>query len=329
LDNTKIFIKISDQIKRTYEKLDSVSGVYLTNTPKRQKEQRERDRQKEQYRQRLELLIHLRGMRCKRDLTPFELTLLTGTVYEEIRKLAIRHQHNTENPANRAEWVNFHNLDSKLQKVLIKAGISDNDGLYTELVRLMEIIKMADPKAERIRDLIYAARNRQGGDIQFTPEPIAKYLVSLAGIDENSKVLEPEAGIASIADIIKGITTDVDCVEYDYSFREILEFKGHNIVARDLFEHKQNPVYDAVIMNPPFSAEIKHIKYAFGFLKPGGVLVAVCSSRFNYVKNRGYPEFRDWLERHGLFYENAEGKFEKSGIASMILRIKRSAELSA
>lgn len=39
-------------------------------------------------------------------------------------------------------------------------------------------------------------------------------------------------------------------------------------------------LFDRVIMNPPFEngSDIKHIRHALSFLKPGGRLVAICAA---------------------------------------------------
>jgi len=325
MGDTKALDKINKQIEGLEKKIKSVSGDHLTNTSKRQREQRQRDEQKEKFRQHLELMQYFKKEADCRALTLFESMLLTGTVYEEIKSLAARHQHNIENTG--ASSVTFDCLDEKMRKTLGRAGIINSVSLNAALERFTEIMRHAvtatDPNAKRLRELIYEARNNQGGDIQFTPEPVAEYLISLAGITSGSKVLEPEAGIASIADKAKEITPNVDCLETMQLFREILELKGHNLIGRNLLEHEQNPIYDAVVMNPPFSAEIEHIRYAFGFVKPGGTLVSVCSTRFTSMDKRGYPEFKQWLTEHGLYYENTESKFEKTGTASIILKIKK------
>lgn len=323
--DTKALEKICKQIKSLGKKIESISGNYLTNTPKRQREQRQRDEQREKYRQHLELMEYFKKEADSRFLTPFENLLLMRTVYEEIKNLAQQRQ-SAVNKIGVA-LVDFDYLDEKLRKTLSKAGIINNVSLTAALERFIEIMEQAvtptDHNTEYLRDLLFKARNNQGDDIQFTPEPVAKYLISLAGITSGSKVLEPEAGIASIADEARKFTQDVDCVEIEPLFREILKIKGHNIVGSNLFEYEQNPVYDSVIMNPPFSAEIEHIKYAFGFLKPGGTLVAVCSPRFTYMDKRSYYEFKEWLYEHGLYYENTDGKFEKTGTSSVILKIKK------
>jgi len=179
--------------------------------------------------------------------------------------------------------------------------------------------------AIRLRDLVFNARLHQRGDIQFTPEGLAKEIVTLSGIDSNSRVLEPEAGIGNIADEAREITEHVDCIERMYDFREILKLKKHHVISHDLLETESEPVYDAVLMNPPFSEECEHIQKAFEFVRPGGSLVAVCSNCIQWKENRRYSQFRDWLAEHTHSIAEANAKFEMTGVHTVILVMDKAA----
>jgi hypothetical protein len=210
-----------------------------------------------------------------------------------------------------------------------KAGIHDTDGLTAAIAIFEDLVKAAvtppDPNAVRIRDMTFKARLYQKGDIQFTPEKIVGQLIALAGIGASSKVLEPEAGIGSIADEAKKTTLHVDCIEIAGHFRELLELKGHNLVGDDLFNCDPRPVYDAVLMNPPFSDECRHIRHAYGFLKPGGRLVTVCGAMMMRTDNKKYNEYREWLEGQRFRFVDTEDKFEMTGTNTKILVIEKPA----
>lgn len=65
--------------------------------------------------------------------------------------------------------------------------------------------------------------------------------------------------------------------------------------------------FDRVVMNPPFEcgADLKHIQHAFGFLKPGGRLVALCAQR---------DTTREWVEAlGGVFEPLPDGSFAEQG----------------
>lgn len=327
MSNVKLIEKINRQCEALQKKINDLSGNYLTNTYKRQNEQRNRDSKKDQFRQQLEMLSYFKDEAARRELSLFETALITSTFYEEIKRLASYQRYLIKKQTNSAELVQFGDVAEQYRKTLIKIGVDNTDKLHIILMAFDAIVERAvtplDLEALRLRDLMLKARLYQKGDIQFTPEALAERMISLAGIYSGSKVLEPEAGIANIADKVKEITPDVDCIEIEQNFREILEIKGHKLVACSLFEYEQQPVYDAVLMNPPFSEETKHIKYAFECLKPGGTLVTICTGRFEYMENKKYTPFREWLEQHEHFYEDSDEKFEMTGTSTVILTIKK------
>lgn len=309
------------------KKIEALSGNYLTNTWKRQQEQKRRDRQIENYRLQKQVLEYLVEELSTRELTLLEKTLITAAFYEDMRSLLARRQYDKEHPS--AYPVSFPTRDEAKAKRLRKAGIQNTKELYTALTQFAELISCAtvpeNPKVVQIRDMTYQARLHQGGDIQFTPKSLVKLLIQLGEIQENSRVLEPEAGIGYIADEIKQITPHVDCIEISGSFRELLELKGHHLVGCDLLECKPEPVYDAVLMNPPFSNDSRHIRHAFGFLKQGGRLVTVCLDRLQHSEQKKYQEFQDWLRLHSFFFHETDEKFEMTGARVRLLVIQKAA----
>lgn len=72
---TKLVQKIDKQIKSLQGKIDTLSGTYLTNTWKRQREQQERDRKKEIYCARLQALGYLKRKAETEPLSLFEQNL--------------------------------------------------------------------------------------------------------------------------------------------------------------------------------------------------------------------------------------------------------------
>ena len=210
-----------------------------------------------------------------------------------------------------------------------KAGITDTDELAAAVKCFDTLLQSAvippDPNAIRLRDMLYRAKMYQKGDIQFTPPELAKELVALAGVRKDSRVLEPEAGIGNIADAAKEVTDHVDCIERMTDFCEILKLKKHNVIGNDLLTAETAPIYDAVVMNPPFSEECEHIKRAFDFLRPGGSLVAVCSSSIQWKSTRKYEQFRDWLSEHTHSIDECGAKFEMTGVHTVVLVVDKAA----
>lgn len=318
--------KIERQITALEGKIDALSGNYLTNTWKRQREQQERDRKKEMYHSQIQVLQFLKQKSETDTLTLLEQNLTVAAFYEDMRCFSASKKYCKDNPYCKFQYPK---PDDVRTKRLQKAGITDTDELAAAVECFDTLLQSAvippDPNAIRLRDMLYRAKMYQKGDIQFTPPELAKELVALAGVRKDSRVLEPEAGIGNIADAAKEVTDHVDCIERMTDFCEILKLKKHNVIGNDLLTAETAPIYDAVVMNPPFSEECEHIKRAFAFLRPGGSLVAVCSSSIQWKSTRKYEQFRDWLSEHTHSIDECGAKFEMTGVHTVVLVVDKAA----
>ena len=318
--------KIERQITALEGKIDALSGNYLTNTWKRQREQQERDRKKEMYHSQIQVLQFLKQKSETDTLTLLEQNLTVAAFYEDMRCFSASKKYCKDNPYCKFQYPK---PDDVRTKRLQKAGITDTDELAAAVECFDTLLQSAvippDPNAIRLRDMLYRAKMYQKGDIQFTPPELAKELVALAGVRKDSRVLEPEAGIGNIADAAKEVTDHVDCIERRTDFCEILKLKKHNVIGNDLLTAETAPIYDAVVMNPPFSEECEHIKRAFDFLRPGGSLVAVCSSSIQWKSTRKYEQFRDWLSEHTHSIDECGAKFEMTGVHTVVLVVDKAA----
>lgn len=318
--------KIERQITALEGKIDALSGNYLTNTWKRQREQQERDRKKEMYHSQIQVLQFLKQKSETDTLTLLEQNLTVAAFYEDMRCFSASKKYCKDNPYYKFQYPK---PDDVRTKRLQKAGITDTDELAAAVECFDTLLQSAvippDPNAIRLRDMLYRAKMYQKGDIQFTPPELAKELVALAGVRKDSRVLEPEAGIGNIADVAKEVTDHVDCIERMTDFCEILKLKKHNVIGNDLLTAETAPIYDAVVMNPPFSEECEHIKRAFDFLRPGGSLVAVCSSSIQWKSTRKYEQFRDWLSEHTHSIDECGAKFEMTGVHTVVLVVDKAA----
>lgn len=318
--------KIERQITALEGKIDALSGNYLTNTWKRQREQQERDRKKEMYYSQIQVLQFLKQKSETDTLTLLEQNLTVAAFYEDMRCFSASKKYCKDNPYCKFQYPK---PDDVRTKRLQKAGITDTDELAAAVECFDTLLQSAvippDPNAIRLRDMLYRAKMYQKGDIQFTPPELAKELVALAGVRKDSRVLEPEAGIGNIADAAKEVTDHVDCIERMTDFCEILKLKKHNVIGNDLLTAETAPIYDAVVMNPPFSEECEHIKRAFDFLRPGGSLVAVCSSSIQWKSTRKYEQFRDWLSEHTHSIDECGAKFEMTGVHTVVLVVDKAA----
>ena len=177
----------------------------------------------------------------------------------------------------------------------------------------------------KIRDLERQYKLDQKGDINFTPLEVALEMIEIADIDNNSKVLEPSAGIGNIADQIKKYTNNLDVCEQMYSYRELLELKGHNIAGNDFLQYNNYNYFDCIIMNPPFSDEQNHIKHAYDLLVNGGKLISITSPHWTFANEKSSREFREWFDSIGgeIIEELDSGTFEMTGVRTQIIVINK------
>ena len=142
---------------------------------------------------------------------------------------------------------------------------------------------------------------------QFSTPPTEAYVVArAAAIVEGMMVLEPSAGTGNIAVLAREFGGEVEANEIDERRRSLLEslgFKTMNINAEQLDNLlAPDKMYDAVVMNPPFSSTggrlaahdtkfgAKHVEQALLRVKKGGRLVAIVGEGMALDREN----FRDW-----------------------------------
>lgn len=118
-----------------------------------------------------------------------------------------------------------------------------------------------------------------------TPPDLCRRMVELADLSvDGLRVLEPEGGTGAILRAIKAsaFAGTVITVELSVSLAGMLKKLNlaDDVRQCDFLECNSDlGKFDRVIMNPPFiqGADVKHILHARTFLKPGGILVAICA----------------------------------------------------
>lgn len=216
----------------------------------------------------------------------------------------------------------------KQQKRLNNAGITNIKTLIEAVEQYGKIRKIAckpiDQISQKIRKLERECKMMQKGDINFTSTEVARQLVELTRIYENSRVLESSVGTGAIADCIREVTQNVDVVECMSTFRELLELKGYNLVGNDFLQYQPVEKYQAIIMNPPSSDEQNHIKHAYLMLADGGVLVSISSPNWTFAGDKKSVEFRNWIDDEVYYTQDlASGTFEMTGVSTKILVIEK------
>lgn len=177
----------------------------------------------------------------------------------------------------------------------------------------------ADP-TEKLADLLAngAVIDPKKNGFFPTPATLARRIIELADIQPGMLILEPSAGTGALADVAAELVgaNRVDCVETLPDNIKVLGDKGYNVLPGNFIDIEPNPIYDRIVMNPPFEnqADIVHVQHAYRFLKPGGRLVAIMSAGVDFREDRRATEFRSFIEENSGWYElNPEGSFKESG----------------
>lgn len=165
-------------------------------------------------------------------------------------------------------------------------------------------VKGLNPDAQIKRMEMEIMNSRQIPGFFPTPRELADRMAFACELFTGARVLEPSAGKG---DLVQAVLREwsgakVECIEYNDTLQAYLQARGWTVIGKDFMEKRPEDLphkYDAVIMNPPFEnrADIRHIRYAWDFLKKGGRLVALCSEGFTYRTEEEFVLFRTWLER--------------------------------
>lgn len=139
-----------------------------------------------------------------------------------------------------------------------------------------------------------------------TPPELAARLVGLLSLKAGDTVLEPSAGLGRLLDALKpyqpahivAVEMAAQCAGELYR----QERPQVTIMQRDFLtvSPSETGLFDAVVMNPPFHmrADIRHIKHALSFLKPGGRLAAICFDT-EHRRRELKPMASQWIEVEG------------------------------
>lgn len=125
-------------------------------------------------------------------------------------------------------------------------------------------------------------------DLQFYPTPAAVVETVLSDLyfKQGESVLEPSCGDGRLMDGLaalgKGLC--VTGIEYDPARAAECRAKGHHVQTANFLQVAPQPIFDAVVMNPPFYGRhyLKHIRHALKFLKPGGRLLSILPATAHY-----------------------------------------------
>ncbi|MEV0617651.1 DUF3560 domain-containing protein [Nonomuraea sp. NPDC050404] len=179
--------------------------------------------------------------------------------------------------------------------------------------------------ADKLKAAANMASNMEVGrdrEAFVTPPAVVARLMELANLQPGETVLEPSAGTGNIATAAVEAGAVVDCVELDLGLSNILIGRVkevRDVRIRDFLSvEPDGQLYDAVVMNPPFSRgrDIAHVTHALRFVKPGGRLIAVMGGGVAFNKVKATAEFRQLVEdRGGSITSLPADAFKSAGIA--------------
>lgn len=172
----------------------------------------------------------------------------------------------------------------------------------------------------------------------YTPVHLAQRVVKAANLKDDMLVLEPSAGegalvVAALRCAAVGIVAyDIDAVALTRASvaGETAELDGGGSVHVSLCDFltiAPSPVFDAVIMNPPFTggADMAHVTHAWAFVKPGGSLVAIMAPSWRTANTKAAVAFRELVASAAASdVEDIDaGTFEHTGIATVMLTMRK------
>ena len=120
-----------------------------------------------------------------------------------------------------------------------------------------------------------------------TPPDLARKLAGLLTFKAEMRLLEPSSGLGRLLDAAQAVSPhplQFTAIEHATPCAEELyrqQRANVRLLQRDFLTvtpADTGGLFDAVLMNPPFHLrdDIRHIRHALTFLKPGGQLAALC-----------------------------------------------------
>lgn len=166
-------------------------------------------------------------------------------------------------------------------------------------------------------------------DLFETPETLIERMIDRAEIPTSTssdpcdwpRILEPSAGSGRIVQAIHKRSWIGPLNVFAHEIQPDLATKVSDLLypegrcnPGDFLAVTPNPVFDRVIMNPPFSKrqDVRHVIHAWKFLKPGGRLVAIMSAGVLFRQDRLTQELRETLG-DAAYERLPDGSFKESG----------------
>ncbi|WP_162590376.1 methyltransferase [Variovorax sp. RA8] len=219
-------------------------------------------------------------------------------------------------------------LDPKLYK-RVNAVLKDLGGAWKGGKTRAHVFEGAADEA--VAAVIASGEYLTAKDFGFFPTPagLADRAVAMAGLAPGMKVLEPSAGDGSLALRAAAIVGAQNVTACEFLDRNVAKLKAAgltDVIHGDFLATDPAPIYDAVIMNPPFGnlQDVRHVEHAARFLKPDGVLIAITSPSYQHRNTAAATAFRDFMDAAQADAEDIPaGTFRESGteVATVLLKM--------
>ncbi|GAB1690708.1 methyltransferase [Krasilnikovia sp. M28-CT-15] len=216
-------------------------------------------------------------------------------------------------------------------KVLAALG-----GLWSPAARATVFPDNADPAdliVQVLRSGVVPWHPRTAEGWVRTPDDLADELCAyphtdLAWLPAGSRVLEPSAGIGSLAAAMLRTNPGliIDAVEPNPQRAAVCRSLGDQVtVHQSTFETyaaqamRAGTTYSAIVMNPPFAVPSdpaiwqEHVRMAWHLLAPGARLVCVVPATMAHRGDARHRDIRTFIEHHGLHYRLPPDAFAESG----------------
>ncbi|RNG29830.1 SAM-dependent methyltransferase [Streptomyces botrytidirepellens] len=167
-----------------------------------------------------------------------------------------------------------------------------------------------------------SAVNRPDRGVVSCPQSIAELMWDNLPLQPQKgwQVLEPSAGHGILAAEGADRGCVMDCYEIDNHRAAEITRAGiaRHVRAADFLTVSSEPVYDAVVMYPPYrrNLAVDHILHAHRFLRPGGVLAALVSLGIQNAEGERGRQVRDLMKRAGYQHVLDEADFENGYLLS-------------
>lgn len=146
-------------------------------------------------------------------------------------------------------------------------------------------------------------------DLQYypTPQKVIDQIFKRMEFSKDDRVLEPSCGDGRIMQAVIALnkTARVQGIEVDPGRANEARGKGLQVQVANFLEVQPAPIFDKIIMNPPFSGKhyLKHLIHAIKFLKPAtpecrwgaGQLICILPASAHYDHGL-LPEGGEWTD---------------------------------